>query len=64
MGAPARRAAINVRALYQILSLKWLQQTLQVSRILRETHAFWPNLCVSRRETKILTPIAYRLYFD
>ena len=32
-------------------------QTLQVSRISRETHAFGLILCVSRRETAILTPL-------
>ena len=32
-------------------------QTLQASRISRETHAFGPFLSVSRRETINLTPI-------
>ena len=36
-----------------------ITQTLQVSRISRETHAFGPILCVSRRETQNLTPRAY-----
>ncbi len=35
------------------------KQTLQVSRISRETHAFGPIFCVSRRETQNLTPISY-----